>query len=110
MVHSERGNSEPTSASILSGSVSLVQRKRCDSRAKWVSTVMPGTPNAFPSTTFAVFLPTPGSVTRSFILCGTSPPKRSHRACPSPMMLVVFARKKPVDWMIFSTSARVAAA
>ena len=31
----------------------------------WVSTVMPGMPNALPSTTLAVLRPTPGSVTRS---------------------------------------------
>src|SRR5215471_12584564 len=72
MVHSERGKREPTSNSILTGSVCVVQPNRVASRAKWVSTVMPGTPNALPSTTFAVFLPTPGSVTRSFRRRGTS--------------------------------------
>src|SRR6266705_2496334 len=92
MVHSERGNSAPTSASTLTGSVSVVQPSLAASRPKWVSTVMPGTPNAFPSTTLAVFLPTPGSVTRSFRRRGTSPRYRSHSAWPSAMRLAVLAR------------------
>ncbi len=75
-----------------------------------MSTVMPGTPNALPRTTFAVFRPTPGRVTRSASLPGTSPAYRSHRAWPRPMRLLVLARKNPVDWMIFSISARSAAA
>ena len=57
------------------GSSSWVQPSRRASRPKWVSTVMPGTPKALPSTTFAVLRPTPGSVTRSRSRLGTSPPK-----------------------------------
>ena len=34
----------------------------------------PGTPRAWPSTTFAVFRPTPGNSTRASIVSGTSPP------------------------------------
>ena len=37
---------------------------------------MPGVSNAWPRTTFAVLRPTPGSVTRSSSVAGTSPPKR----------------------------------
>ena len=37
---------------------------------------MPGIPKAFPKSTFAVFLPTPGRVTRSSRVFGTSPPNR----------------------------------
>ena len=65
VVQSLRGISSPTSCSILTGSVLVVQPKRRTSRPKWVSTVMPGTPKALPSTTLAVLRPTPGSVTRS---------------------------------------------
>ena len=41
-----------------------------------------------------------------------APRRRSGRtsACPSLIRLLVFARKKPVDWMIFSISSRSAAA
>jgi hypothetical protein len=75
-----------------------------------VSTVSPGTPKALPSTTFAVFRPTPGSVTRSAIRPGTSPPKRSTSAWLSPSTEFVFARKNPVGLRISSTSARSAPA
>ena len=54
----------------------VVQPNRRASRPKCVSTVSPGTPKAFPSTTFAVLRPTPGSVTRSSSRGGTSPPNR----------------------------------
>ena len=94
----------------MSGSVWVVQPKRRASREKWVSTVIPGIPNAFPSTTLAVLRPTPGSVTRSRSRFGTSPPNRSQRAWPTPMMAVVLARKKPVEPMIFSMSSRLAEA
>ena len=63
-----RRKSAPTAASTLTGSVSVVQPKRRTSRPKWVSTVMPGTPKALPSTTLAVLRPTPGSVTSSAIV------------------------------------------
>ncbi len=36
---------------------------RFDTRSTWRSTGSPGTPSAWPSTTFAVFRPTPGSST-----------------------------------------------
>ena len=104
------GNSEPTSASTLTGSVLVVQPNRRASRPKCVSTVMPGMPNALPSTTLAVLRPTPGSVTRSDSLPGTSPPNRSQSAWPRPIRLLVLARKNPVDWIIFSSSERSAAA
>ena len=60
IVQSRFGNSAPMACSTLTGSVSSVQPNRRTSRPKWVSTVMPGTPNALPSTTLAVLRPTPG--------------------------------------------------
>ena len=50
---------------LRTGSSDSVQPKRRASRPKCVSTVIPGMPKALPSTTLAVFRPTPGSVTRS---------------------------------------------
>ena len=46
--------------STLTGSDCSVSPQRRTSRPRWVSTVMPGTPNAWPSTTFAVLRPNPG--------------------------------------------------
>ena len=67
IVPSRRGNSEPTSASTLTGYVSDVfQPNRRASRPKCSSTVMPGTVRrCFPSTTLAVLCPIPGGPTRS---------------------------------------------
>ena len=39
---------------------------RFATRFTWVSTTTPGLPKALPRMTFAVFLPTPGSVTQLF--------------------------------------------
>ena len=88
----------------------MVQPNLRASRPKCVSTVMPGMPKALPSTTFAVLRPTPGRVTSSFSRPGTSPPNRSQSAWPRPIRLVALAWKKPVDWMIFSSSSRSAPA
>ena len=104
------GNSAPTACSALTGSVSSVQPNRRDSRPKWVSTVMPGMPNALPSTTFAVLRPTPGSSTRSLSRGGTSPPCRSTSAALSLSSDSVLARKKPSGPMIASSFSRSAAA
>ena len=65
IVQSFFGISAATANSTLTGSVSLVHRQRRTSRPKCVSTVMPGTPKALPSTTLAVLRPKPGSVTSS---------------------------------------------
>ena len=46
-------------------------------RATWVSTAIPGTPKAAPSTTVAVFQPTPGRRMRASFSLGTSPPYSS---------------------------------
>src|SRR3954454_3878046 len=110
IVQSRLGNSTPTSCSTFTGSVSDVHPKRRANRPKWVSTVMPGRPNALPSTTFAVLRPTPGRVTRSSSVFGTWPPYRSTRACDSFSRDSVLARKKPVGWMICSSFSRSAAA
>ena len=49
-----------SSCSTTTGSSLAVQPNRRDSRPKCVSTVIPGMPNALPSTTLAVLRPTPG--------------------------------------------------
>ena len=71
---------------------------------------MPGTPNAFPSTTLAVFRPTPGSVTRSSSRFGTRPSNASTRRAPSFSSASDLARKKPVGRISSSSSVRSAAA
>src|SRR5699024_7676728 len=91
-VHPARGSSLATSRSTRTGSVASVHRHRCTSRMKWVSTVSPGTPNALPNTTLAVFLPKPGSVTRSSSRPGTSPSYLSTSAAPSPWILRALLR------------------
>ena len=51
------------------------------SRATWVSTMIPdGMSKQVASTTFAVFRATPGKVTSSATVRGTSPPKLSSSA------------------------------
>ena len=110
MVQSRLGNIAPTACSTLTGSVSSVQPNRRTSRPKWVSTVMPGTPNALPSTTLAVLRPTPGRVTRSASRPGTSPSKRSTMAALRLITEFVLARKKPVGRSTASISSRSAPA
>ena len=59
----------------FSGSLCFVRRNRSDKRITCVSTTMPSsTPNAFPSTTFAVLRPTPGSSRSCAMVLGTLPP------------------------------------
>ena len=53
IVQSRLGTSAPMACSALTGSVSVVQPNRRASLPTWVSTVIPGTPNALPSTTLA---------------------------------------------------------
>ena len=94
----------------MTGSVSSVHFQRRTSRPKCVSTVMPGMPNALPSTTLAVLRPKPGSVTSSLSVCGTSPSKSLDQQRPELDQRVVLFRKKPVLWISSSSSARSAAA
>ncbi len=108
MVHSDFSIRPPTTCSTLTGSSSVVHPRRRTRRPKCVSTVSPGTPNAFPSTTFAVLRPTPGRETRSSRRAGTSPSNRSTSAWPIPMTDWALARKKPVGRRISSSSARSA--
>ncbi len=75
-----------------------------------MSTVIPGIPNAFPSTTLAVFRPTPGSVTRSSSRPGTTPSYSSTSRVDSARRFLALARKKPVGLMIASSSAVSASA
>ena len=60
--------------------------------------------------TLAVLRPMPGSVTSSSSVPRHSPPYRSTRAGPSPISESALLRKKPVGWIISSSSARSAAA
>ena len=64
----------------------------------------PGTPSAWPSTTFAVFRPTPGSAVSSSMSAGTSPPCSARSFCDMPISAFDFWRKKPVDRISFSSS------
>lgn len=61
-----------------------------------------------PRMTFAVLRPTPGRVTSSAIVGGTSPSNRSTRACPRPISEDALLRKNPVGRIRFSSSARSA--
>src|SRR5512139_1608118 len=62
-----------SSASTFSGSSECTSPRRLLTRSTCVSTAMAGTPNALPSTMLAVLRPTPGSVTSSSSVRGTSP-------------------------------------
>ena len=110
MVQSFGSNNSATSDSIRTGSSESVQPKRLASRPKWVSTVMPGMPKALPSTTLAVFRPTPGSVTRSSSRPGTSPSYSSTSRLHSAIRFLALARKNPVGLMMASSSAGSASA
>ncbi len=105
IVQSLLGKIAATSASTFSASSAVVQPKRRARRPKCVSTVIPGTPKALPSTTLAVLRPTPGSVTRSSRRPGTLPSKRSRSAADSPSSDFVLARKKPVGRISSSSSS-----
>ena len=59
---------------------------------EWVSTVIPGIPNACPKTTLAVLRPTPGRVTNSSSESGTLPPYSSTNFSPSPLRCRALAR------------------
>jgi hypothetical protein len=104
------GTSAPTACSTLTGSSSAVQPQRRTSLPKCVSTVMPGTLNALPRMTLAVLRPMPGSLTSSSSVAGSSPPCRSTTAAPNPINELALLRKKPVEWIIASSSARSALA
>ena len=71
------------------------------------STVMPGMSNALPRITLAVWADA-GSLTSSSGVFGSSPPCRSTTAAPSPISELALFRKKPVESIISSSSARSA--
>ena len=54
--------------STSTGSSDVAMPMRFDTRSTWRSTGSPGTPSAWPRTTFAVFRPTPGSSTSASIV------------------------------------------
>lgn len=59
--------------SIFTASFAETNPSRFESRVTWVSTVIPGTSKQLLRTQFAVFRPTPASVTRASSDCGTTP-------------------------------------
>ena len=67
--------------------------------------VMPGTPKALPSTTLAVFLPTPANSTSSSIVLGTWPPCFSSNELAMARIDLALLRKNPVGWISFSSSS-----
>ena len=66
--------------STTTGSSDSAMPIRLATRSTCRSTGSPGTPSAWPSTTFAVLRPTPGSSTSASMLAGTCPPCRSTSA------------------------------
>ena len=85
--------------SIFSGSVWRVSRSRCESRTTWVSTTMPSSfPKALPSTTLAVFRPTPGQRVQLLHRVGNAARHASATmAAAAARMLLALLRKKPVE-------------
>src|SRR6266571_6424754 len=105
-IHLLRGNSFIKSSSILSGRSSFEKSSRRDSRCTCVSTTMPSAlPKATPSTTFAVVRATPGSFNNSSMAAGTFPPYSSAMIRLAALMLFALFRKKPLEWIIASSSA-----
>src|SRR5690606_16170380 len=99
------------SRSTRSGSSSRVSPRRYAIRLTWVSTTTPSAiPKPTPSTTFAVFRPTPGSSTSSSRVFGTSPPCRSTSACAIPFSDFALFRKKFTWRIVSSISSRGASA
>ena len=97
MAHSSRGSSAIRSRSMRMASVPRVSASRPVSRITWVSTVTPSLiPKALPSTTFAVFRPTPGSGRNSSIVRGTSPAWSAIRARARPTRWRALLRKNRV--------------
>ncbi|MNL83992.1 hypothetical protein D3C87_2118080 [compost metagenome] len=68
-------------------------------RRIWVSTAIVAWPKAMESTTLAVFRPTPGSVTSSSRVRGTSPPKSVISFSLSAMTFFALLRKSPMVLM-----------
>ena len=77
-VHSAGGMAAHNCCSTTSGSSDFAMPMRLATRRTWRSTGRPGTPSAWPRTTFAVLRPTPGSSTSASIVSGISPPCVSH--------------------------------
>ena len=73
-VHRAGGIAAHNCRSTTSGSSESAMPMRFATRSTCRSTGSPGTPSAWPSTTFAVLRPTPGSFVRAAISAGTSPP------------------------------------
>ena len=68
------GRARTSVCSTLPGSSLWTRPRRLATRSTCRSTGRPGTPSAWPSTTFAVLRPTPGSFISASMSAGTSPP------------------------------------
>jgi hypothetical protein len=106
-----RGTTAISARSIRTGSRCRVSPRRRATRVMWVSTTIPeAIPQPAPSTTLAVFRPTPGSAVSAAMVHGTSPPWRSTRARAHPWRARALARKNPVERMTAWICGRGAAA
>ena len=99
-----------SSFSTATGSVASVMPRRRERRPTWVSTGRPGRSKATLRTTLAVLRPTPGRAVNSRMEAGTSPPWWRTSRSAMPMRLRALAWKKPVEWMISSSSVGLQAA
>ena len=93
---SDEGSMGLISFSIFTGSVSWVISRRLTKRLTWVSTGKPGRPSATLRTTLAVFLPTPGRLTRSDIDSGTDPPNSVINFLAIPCKFFALDRYMPI--------------
>src|ERR1700687_1305590 len=108
-IHFSFGRIAIKSCSIFFGSSLRVKSRRCETRCTCVSTTTPlAIPYAVPSTTFAVFLATPGSVSISSMVRGTFPPKLSSNILLAAIIDLVLFLKNPVGRMSASNSEGVA--
>lgn len=99
------------SCSIVTGSCALVRPSLRESRFTWVSTMIPSNLlNAFDRITFAVFLATPGRVSKSSIVSGTFPLWFSTIFVHARMMKVVLFLYSPMGLMYSWSSEGLACA
>ena len=99
------------SCSIRSGVLAADNLSSWDILLTCVSTTTPSfTPKAFPRTTLAVFLPTPGRAINSFIFPGTSPPWCWHNSLQQAWIFLALERNSPMDRIEVSRSSSDACA
>ena len=109
-VHRTEGSAAHSCCSILTESSAEAMPSRFLTRSTCRSTGEPGTRSACPSTTLAVFRPTPGNLTRSSMRAGTLPPWRSNNAAVMLASNRALDQRKRVDLICDSNSPGVARA